>query len=77
MLLELMRDYRDVLPVIDVPTLVCAGADETWRSVASVEYAAELVPDADFVLFAESGHCPTVEEPERFNRVLREFVASL
>lgn len=31
MLLELMRDYRDVLSEIDVPTLVCAGADEKWR----------------------------------------------
>ena len=77
MLLELLRDYRDVLPAIDVPVLVCAGADEKWRSVASVEYAAELVPNAEFELFEESGHCITVEEPERFNRILREFVESL
>ena len=39
--LELMRDYRDVLPTINIPTMVCAGADEKWRTVASVEYAAE------------------------------------
>ena len=77
MLLELMREYRDVLPDVDVPTLVCAGADEKWRTVAAVRYAAELVPDARFELFEGSGHCPTVEEPERFNRVLREFVESL
>jgi pimeloyl-ACP methyl ester carboxylesterase len=77
MLLELLRDYRDVLPEIDVPTLVCAGADEKWRSVASVEYAAELIPDARFELFEESGHCITIEEPDRFNRVLRDFVESL
>lgn len=77
MLLELLRDYRDVLPDVDVPALVCAGADEKWRSVASVEYAAELLPDAQFELFEDSGHCPTVEEPERFNRVIRGFVNSL
>lgn len=77
MSLELLRDYRAVLPEIDVPTLVCAGADETWRSVPSVEYAAELIPDAQFELFEDSGHCPTVEEPERFNRVLTEFVGGL
>ena len=76
MLLELMRDYRDVLPEIDVPVLVCAGADEKWRSVASVEHAAELVPDARFELFERSGHCPMLEEPERFNRVLADFVDS-
>lgn len=77
MLLELMRDYRDVLPTIDVPTLVCAGADEKWRSVASVEYAAELIPDARFELFEDSGHCLTVEEPDRFNQVVSDFIASL
>ena len=77
MLLELLRDYRDVLPDIDVPMLVCVGMDETWRSAASVEHTAELVPDARIERFEESGHCPTVEEPDRFNRVLHEFVESL
>ncbi|MFP8955568.1 alpha/beta fold hydrolase [Natrialbaceae archaeon A-CW3] len=74
MLLELLCDYREVLPDIDVPTLVCAGADETWRSVPAVEYAAELIPDARAEVFAESGHCLTIEEPERFNRVVSDFV---
>ena len=77
MLLEFMRDYRDVLPEIDVPTLVCAGADEKWRSVESVEYTAELIPDAQFERFEDSGHCITVEEPDRFNRVVSDFVDSL
>ncbi len=72
-----VREYRDVLPEIDVPTLVCAGADEKWRTVAAVEDAAESIPDARFELFEESGHDLTVEEPERFNRVLREFVESV
>lgn len=72
-----VRDYRDVLPTVDVPALVCAGADEKWRSVASVEYVTELVPDARFELFENSGHCLTVEEPERFNRVMRDFIDSL
>lgn len=75
--LSFIRDYRDVLRAIDVPALVCAGADEKWRSVASVEYAAELIPDARFELFQESGHCITIEEPERFNQVLSDFVESL
>lgn len=53
-----------VLRGVDVPTLLCAGTDEKWRSVASVEYAADLIPNARFELFEESGHCITVEEPE-------------
>jgi pimeloyl-ACP methyl ester carboxylesterase len=70
-------DYRDVLPEVDVPSLVCAGADEKWRSVAAVERSRELLPDAEFELFEESGHALTIEEPERFNRVLGRFVESL
>jgi pimeloyl-ACP methyl ester carboxylesterase len=71
------RDYRDVLPDINVPMLVCAGADEKWRSVASVRLAAELVPTARFELFENSGHCLTVEEPERFNRIVSDFIDSV
>ncbi|MFC7250523.1 alpha/beta fold hydrolase [Halomicroarcula sp. GCM10025324] len=72
-----LRDYRDILSTIDVPTLVCAGADEKWRSVESVEYAAEILPESSFELFEDSGHCITVEEPERFNRILSDFINSL
>lgn len=73
----LTRDYRDVLPEIDVPMLVCAGADEKRGSVAAVRHVADLVPDAEFALFEESGHCPTLEEPDRFNRVVARFVDAL
>lgn len=56
---------------------VFAGADEKWRDVASVRNVAELVPDSRFELFEESGHCITVEESERFNQVLSNFIKSL
>ncbi|ELZ32436.1 alpha/beta hydrolase [Halogeometricum pallidum JCM 14848] len=75
--LSFIRDYRELLRSVDIPALVCAGADEKWRSVASVKYAAELIPDARFELFEGSGHCITVEEPDRFNRVLSDFIESL
>ncbi|UPV73210.1 alpha/beta hydrolase [Halorussus limi] len=70
-------DYREVLPDIDVPMLVCAGADEKWRSVPVVKRTADLVPEARFELFEESGHSLTVEEPEKFNQVVSDFVKSL
>lgn len=72
-----LRDHRDVLPEVDVPTMVCAGADDEWRSVASVEYVAELVSNAQFELFENSGHCLTVENTERFNRVLGDCIGAL
>lgn len=71
------RDYRKVLPKVDVPMLVCAGADEKWRSVASVKHVLELAPDARFELFEKSGHCITLEEPDKFNQVVKDFIQSL
>lgn len=75
----LTRDYRTVLPEIDVPMLVCAGADETrgTGTVAAVRHVADLVPTARFERFEHSGHCPPLERPERFNRVVSRFVDSL
>lgn len=75
----LTRDYRSVLPEIDVPMLVCAGATETRGpgTVEAVKYVADLVPEARFELFEDSGHCPPLEEPERFNQVVSDFVDSL
>ncbi|TYL38759.1 alpha/beta hydrolase [Natronococcus pandeyae] len=73
----LTRDYRGVLPEIDVPLLACAGADEKRGTVASVRHVAETVPEGSFELFEDSGHCPPLEEPDRFNRVLSRFVDSL
>lgn len=72
-----IRDYRIVLPEIDVPMLVCTGTAETRGSVAAVQNVAELVPDATVELFEDSGHCPPFEEPERFNQVVSDVVGSL
>lgn len=72
-----LSDYVELLPKIDVPSLVLAGADEKWRSVASVQEVADLVPDARFELLEESGHCLTLEEPERVNEVVRDFVETI
>lgn len=74
---DVLRNPDYELADIDVPVLVCAGADETWRSVDSVEHVAEVIPDARFELFEESGHCITLEEPERFNDILSNLVDSL
>ena len=69
-----VRDYRDVLGNIDVPTLVCLGEDETLLETAGVEYVAEHTPDAELEHFSKSGHCPFIEQPEKFNRTLSDFV---
>lgn len=69
-----VRDYRDVLGDVDIPTLVCVGEDDTLLDPAGVEYVAEQTPNATVERFTDSGHCPFLEEPDKFNRVITEFV---
>lgn len=71
-----VRDYRNVLGEIDIPTLVCLGEDGALLDPAGVEYVAERTPEADLERFVESGHCPFIEEPEKFNRAVAGFVES-
>ncbi len=66
-----------MLPQVTVPALVCTGRDEKLVPIAAEEYVAEQMPNARLVVFEESGHCPFIEEPDRFNQVLADWIGSL
>jgi non-heme chloroperoxidase len=70
---DLHQDWRDVLPRIRVPTLVIAGAQSKVFPTAGVRYMADRIPNARFASFEHSGHCPFIEERERFNEEIRDF----
>ncbi|WP_336345978.1 alpha/beta fold hydrolase [Halalkalicoccus ordinarius] len=69
------KDFRDHLPRIDVPTLLLYGEHSAVFPGPLGEWMHEQIPDSDLVTFAESGHSPFWEEPEKFNTELAEFVA--
>jgi len=71
------QDYRDVLPTVDVPVLVVTGADEKLVAVETQQYIVDQSPNGRLVVLPESGHCPFLEEPDRFNEALEAFVQSL
>jgi pimeloyl-ACP methyl ester carboxylesterase len=71
------QDWRDVLPRIDVPTLVlgCAGSHV---DPASQRYVAEKVPDGRLHVFpadVANSHFPFLENPAAFNAVVEEFLS--
>ncbi|NMO15687.1 alpha/beta hydrolase [Pyxidicoccus fallax] len=73
---HLMQDWRDVLPRIDVPTLVLAG-EVSHVNPASQKWSAEHIPGARLHVFtAEEGgaHFPFFERPETFAVALRSFL---
>ncbi len=74
---ELTRDYRDTLGNVDVPTLVCFGEHDQFLPQENGPYLVDAMPSARLVTFANSGHAPFYEEPDRFNSELAAFVRSL
>lgn len=71
-----IRDWQviDRLPEITAPTLVVAGRHD--ECVPEHMYAMhQRIAGSRFVLFEASSHMPFIEEPQRFDAVLREFLA--
>ena len=66
----------DGLGSIRVPTLVIVG-DQDQPFVAPSEYMAKKIPGARLEVIPGAGHSSNLDQPEIFNRVLREFLASL
>jgi proline iminopeptidase len=68
-------DFRRRLREIQVPTLILAGRVDR---VSIPRYAVQfrrLMPLAEFSWFERSGHFPFIEEPERHDALVRNFVA--
>lgn len=69
------------LPVVDglgkahVPVLLLYGAQDALIDArAAMARARNINPRVQSVVYAESGHAPFIEEPDRFNRDLAAFL---
>jgi pimeloyl-ACP methyl ester carboxylesterase len=64
------------LEKIAVPTLVLAGRHSLVMGPEAARRAAERLPDGRVVVFEESAHALALEEPEKFQDTVAEFVAN-
>lgn len=65
------------LPKIDCPTLVVAGAQDTFTPVETLREIRRGIPGSRFEIIENAGHVPPVEQPERFAAVLRESLETI
>lgn len=72
-----LRDYRELLPQIEVPALVLFGEDDRLTSPRAGKYIASQIPGARLRTFPNSSHCPFWEEPADFNAAVAGFLAGL
>jgi 3-oxoadipate enol-lactonase len=72
------KDNTDLLPTINVPTLVIAGEDdEKVTPPQIVKKIADGIPSAKFLALPRSAHLPPFENPTEFNNIVIPFVEEL
>ena len=67
-------DLRDMLPSIDVPTLLIYGDADQRSPLAIAEDLHARIPGARLVVIPGPGHMVNMEAPERFNDEVRSFL---
>lgn len=73
------QDWRDVLPRVDVPTLVLA-CDGSHVDPDSQRFVADQIPDARIHVFPTdiaNSHFPFLENPRAFNSVVDDFLSEV
>ncbi len=73
---QTMRDYRAMLGEVDVPSIVFNGRHDKLVPIAAAEHVAGAT-GSELVVFEQSGHCPFLEEAERFDEELTRFLATV
>lgn len=73
---QTLRDYRPLLDGLETPHLLVWGEDEKVVKAASGDWLHDKLARSELHVFAQSGHCPMWEEPEKFNELLAGWIAT-
>jgi pimeloyl-ACP methyl ester carboxylesterase len=69
-------DLREVLPSIDVPTLLVHGDVDQRAPLRIAEELHARIPGSKLVVIQGPGHMVTLEAPERVNHEVRSFLTT-
>jgi non-heme chloroperoxidase len=69
-----LKDYRQVLPDINVPCLLTYGMESNYYGPENYAYMKSRIPDATILPFEGCGHALHLQEPEKFNRAVLDFL---
>lgn len=61
---------------LHMPALLVSGADDRCTPPVALQALAQVLPDARHVSLAHTGHWPQLEDPDGFDGVLLDFLAS-
>ena len=66
-------DTRDLLPTIDVPTLLLWGDDDRRSPAHIAEQLHAAIPRSELAIIPNAGHVSNMEQPGAFNALVRRF----
>jgi pimeloyl-ACP methyl ester carboxylesterase len=69
-------DLRDVLPQIEIPTLLLCGEEDQRSSLAVAEEMRSRIPGSVLVVIPQVGHQSNIEAAERFSAEVRHFLSA-
>jgi pimeloyl-ACP methyl ester carboxylesterase len=69
-------DLRDMLPTIDIPTLLLYGDADTRAPLQVAEGLRVAIRGSRLVVLSGVGHVSNIEDAERFNAEVRKFLRS-
>ncbi len=70
-------DSTPILAQIEVPTTVVVSSADTLIPAAVTEPIAKAIPGAELVRLEGAGHLSNLEDPDGFNRALRDLLGRL
>jgi pimeloyl-ACP methyl ester carboxylesterase len=68
------EDVRDVLPNIDVPTLLAYGDRDVRAPLTVADALQAAISGSSLVVLPDAGHVCNVEAPDKFNVAVRDFL---
>ena len=68
------RDHSDVVRSFDGPLWVVVGDGDPFTPLDEAREIAEQAKSGRLEVFEGVGHFPSIDQPERFNELLREFL---
>jgi 3-oxoadipate enol-lactonase len=69
------QDRAAPIEQIRVPTLVVAGEEDTVYPPELAREMAKRIPGAELLMFERTGHLANLEQPERFNKAVLDFLS--
>jgi pimeloyl-ACP methyl ester carboxylesterase len=78
--LQGMRDRSDSTPLlaqIKCPVLIIHGADDQLIPLQEAEGMSQRLRKSRLVVLPDAGHLPNMEQPDKYNQAIQDFILSL